>query len=56
MNELLTMKEVTEYLKVSRMAIYTWMKAGKLKGYKVGRSVRFKRSDIEDFIKEWGVK
>lgn len=56
MDELLTMREVTEYLKVSRMAVYSWMKTGKLKGYKVGRSVRFKRSDVEAFIKEWGEK
>lgn len=54
MNEFLTMKEVMEYLKVSRTAVYSWLNEGKLKAYKVGRSVRFKRSDIENFIKEWG--
>jgi len=56
MNEFLTMKEVQELLKVSRTAIYSWLNKGKLKGYKVGGAVRFKREDIEAFIKEWGAE
>lgn len=56
MDEFLTMQEVMNYLKVSRTAIYSWLNEGKLKAYKVGRSVRFKKSDIEAFIKEWGAK
>lgn len=55
-DELLTFKEVMDYLKVSRTTIYDWLNAGKIKAYKIGKSVRFKRSDIEAFIKEWGPK
>lgn len=55
-DEFLTFREVMSYLKVSRQTIYDWLNAGKIKAYKIGKGVRFKKSDIEDFIKEWGVK
>lgn len=51
MEEYLTIKEVTEILKVSRATIYNWMISGKLKFYKVGRLIRIKREDLERFIK-----
>ena len=55
-DEFLKFKEVMDYLKVSRTTIYDWLYAGKIKAYKIGKSVRFKRSDIEAFIKEWRPK
>ncbi len=50
MNEYLTIEEVTKILKVSRTTVYTWMKSGELKTYKLGKLVRIKREDLERFI------
>ena len=51
MDELLTVKEVAERLKVSRPTIYTFIGLG-LKFIKLGeRSVRFRPSDVERFVK-----
>ncbi len=55
-DEFLTFNEVMAYLRVSRTTIYDWLNAGKLRAYKVGKSVRFKKSDVEAFIKEWRPK
>ena len=56
MDEFLTVKEVQQFLKVSRTVIYKWLNEGSLKGYRVGGLVRFKKGDVENFIKEWRPK
>lgn len=48
--ETLTSGEVLDILKISRSTLHLWLKAGKLKGYKVGRRWLFKRSEIEAMI------
>ena len=51
MDELLTVKEVAERLKVSRPTIYTFIGLG-LKFIKLSeRSVRFRPSEVERFVK-----
>ncbi|SVD88776.1 uncharacterized protein METZ01_LOCUS441630 [marine metagenome] len=51
MDELLTVKEVAEKLKVSRPTIYTFIGLG-LKYIKLGeRSLRFRPSEVERFVK-----
>ena len=47
MDEILTVREVAEYLKLSRTTIWRWCHAGKLKAFKVGRSWRIHRSELE---------
>ncbi|NKQ34046.1 MAG: helix-turn-helix domain-containing protein [Chloroflexi bacterium] len=47
MNELLTTKQVQDYLKVDRTTIYRMLKDGRLNGIKVGKQWRFPRSEIE---------
>ncbi len=47
MNELLTTKQVQDYLKVDRTTIYRMLKDGRLNGVKVGKQWRFPRSEIE---------
>ena len=49
---MLTVKEVVELLKIGRTTLYRYMENGKIKYYKFGKSVRFKKSDIEKFIEE----
>ena len=44
--------EVQALLKISRSTLEAWLKAGKLKGYKVGRRWLFKRSEVEALIND----
>ena len=58
--EILTIKEVAEYLKLAEKTAYRLAADGKLPGFKVGGSWRFKQEDIERWInerkKESGIK
>ena len=47
---LLTVSEICDIFKVSRQTISTWRRKGKLKAHKAGYLVRFKKSDIEEFL------
>ena len=52
-DELMTVQEVIEYLKISRQTLFRLRKEGVIPFYQVGeRGVRFKRSDIEDYLKQ----
>lgn len=49
-DEILTLKEIAAYLKLAEKTAYRLAAEGKLPGFKVGGSWRFKREDIEDWI------
>ncbi len=49
-DEILTLKEVAEYLKLAEKTAYRLAADGKLPGFKVGGSWRFKRGEIETWI------
>jgi len=49
-DEILTLKEVAEYLKLNDKTAYRLAAEGKLPGFKVGGSWRFRREDIERWI------
>ena len=49
-SELLDMNQAVEMLKISRPTFYRWLRAGKIKGMKLGRQWRFYREDIERFL------
>jgi len=51
-DEILTLKEVAEYLKLAEKTAYRLAAEGKLPGFKVGGSWRFKKEDIESWIIE----
>ncbi|EPD13300.1 excisionase family DNA binding domain [Cycloclasticus pugetii] len=51
-DEILTLKEVAEYLKLAEKTAYRLALEGKLPGFKVGGSWRFKREDILKWIEE----
>ena len=55
-DEILTLKEVADYLKLTEKTAYRLAAEGKLPGFKVGGSWRFKREDIEKWIEERKVK
>jgi len=46
----MTMKEVAEYLKINEKTAYRLASEGKIPGFKVGGSWRFRQSDIDDWI------
>lgn len=49
-DEILTLKEVAEYLKLTEKTAYRLAAEGKLPGFKVGGSWRFKRTDLDTWI------
>lgn len=51
-DEILTLKEVADYLKLAEKTAYRLAAEGKLPGFKVGGSWRFKTEDIERWIEE----
>ena len=51
-DKLLTQKEVAERLTLSPKTVGDWLRAGKLKGIKIGRLWRVKESDLQRFIDE----
>jgi excisionase family DNA binding protein len=51
-DEILTIQEVATYLKLNEKTAYRLASEGKLPGFKVGGSWRFKRVDLEKWIEE----
>jgi len=49
-DQVLTVKEVAEYLKVNERTVYRMASDKKLPSFKVGGSWRFKLNDIESWI------
>lgn len=50
-DEILTIREVAELLKINEKTAYKLAAAGKLPGFKVGGSWRFERQEIASWIK-----
>jgi len=48
--ELLTAAEVARQFRVSPGTPSRWRKSGALPGIKVGRTIRFRRSDVEELL------
>jgi excisionase family DNA binding protein len=51
-DEILTIQELAEYLKLNEKTAYRLAAEKKLPGFKVGGSWRFKRDDLEAWIEE----
>ncbi|HGZ7340486.1 methylation-associated defense system helix-turn-helix domain-containing protein MAD1 [Vibrio parahaemolyticus] len=51
-DEILTIQEVADYLKLNEKTAYRLASEGKLPGFKVGGSWRFKRTDLEAWIEK----
>jgi len=51
-DDILTTKEVADYLKLTERTLYRLVQEGKVPGFKVGNSWRFKRTDIELWIED----
>ena len=51
-NKLLKIKEVADWAAVSPRTVQTWVANRTIPYLKIGRLIRFKREDIEEFITE----
>lgn len=49
-NDLLSVKQAAEYLQVAVGTIYHLRTEGTIKSYKTGKFIRFKRSDLDDYL------
>ena len=50
MDEILTVPEIAEYLKVSRTTVWRWCNEGRLPAFKMGRIWRVRRSEFEKIV------
>lgn len=48
--EIMTVPDVARYLKVSAKTVYSLIKTGSLHAFRVGRVLRCRISDVEEFI------
>lgn len=51
-DEILTLKEVAEYLKVGERTVYRLVQDGRLPGFKVGGTWRFRRDHLDQWIEK----
>lgn len=51
-DQILTLKQVAEYLQLAEKTAYRLAAEGKLPGFKVGGSWRFKQKDLEAWIEQ----
>ncbi|MBN2280314.1 MAG: PTS sugar transporter subunit IIA [Candidatus Marinimicrobia bacterium] len=51
-NDIMTLEEVAEYLRISERTVKEWVTQGKLPGGKLGTSWRFQRNEIENWVSQ----
>ncbi len=49
-------EDLAEQLEVNIMTIYRYIKAGRLKAYKLGREFRIEKSEFDAFLKKVSTK
>ena len=49
--EILTVPEMADYLRIHKLTLYKYIKAGRIPVFKIGSDYRFMRSAIEAWIK-----
>ena len=50
--EIMTIEELSEYLKVAKSTLYKLAQEGRLPGQKVGRHWRFRKETIDSWLNE----
>ena len=51
MDSILTLKEVARYLRVAERTVYRLATASRIPAFKIGRTWRFSRAEIDSWIK-----
>ncbi len=49
---LLNVKQVAQYLQLKESTIYSWAQDGKIPAIKIGRTWRFRRSDLDEWLEQ----
>ena len=49
---LLTVNEVADLLRVSRMTVYRLIKDGEMSAFRVGRGYRLRKEDVDTYLNE----
>ncbi len=49
--EVMTVSEVAQFLRVNPQTVYRKAKAGELPAVRIGRAIRFRRSELEAWLK-----
>jgi len=47
----LSVDDVTEYLGIKRFTVYKWVKRLGLPAHKIGRLLKFRKSEIDEWVK-----
>ena len=47
---LLNVKQVAQYLQLKQSTIYSWAQDGKIPAIKIGRTWRFRRTDLDAWL------
>jgi excisionase family DNA binding protein len=55
-DRLLTIRELAEYLRVNPFTVYRWVAQKRIPHLRVGRTLRFRLDDINEFMRERGHK
>lgn len=50
----LSVDEIADYLGVAKDTIYTWVTSKGMPGHKVGRFWKFKKEDVDTWVREGG--
>lgn len=50
MKEFITIDELSEYLRIKKSTLYSMVESGELVHYRIGRLIRFKRSDVDRWM------
>jgi excisionase family DNA binding protein len=51
-NDIMTMKELADYLKIAEKTAYRFASEKKVPGFKVGNAWRFRKSEVDNWIKK----
>lgn len=49
--EVMTVIEVAEYLRINPQTVYRKAKAGELPTLRIGRAIRFRRTELDEWLK-----
>ena len=50
--KMLSVKETADFFGVTKRTVFRWIKCGKIKSVKIGRTDRIKKSEIDRVIEE----
>ena len=50
----LSVEKICEYLGISRDTVYIWLSKKELPGHKIGRLWKFKRAEVDEWVRAGG--